>query len=86
MAGFDPEVRGMGHTVIRPHLLVQDPTDADLDRCDALAVPSCAGGGQAQHTRRGAAATPIRIPKRFHFGVELCVVPARGFSSAACGV
>jgi hypothetical protein len=31
VAGFEPEVRGMGSMIIRPHVLANDLTDADLD-------------------------------------------------------
>lgn len=53
VAGFDPEVRGMGSMVIRPQVLVKDLKDADLDRFDAVAVPACVGGGRGRHTWKG---------------------------------
>lgn len=70
VAGFEPEVRGMGSMVIRPHVLVKDLTDGELDRFDALVVPCCVGGGRGQHTWRGAAAlespTAVHIAQRIH--------------------
>lgn len=53
VAGFTPEVRGMGSMTIRPHVLVQDLTDEEIDRFDAVAVPACVGSGRGQHTYRG---------------------------------
>lgn len=54
VAGFDPEVHGMGSMIVRPHVLVKDLKDADLDRFDAVAVPACVGGGRGRHTWKGA--------------------------------
>ena len=53
VAGFDPEVRGMGSMTIRPHVLVNDLTDEQIDRFDAVAVPACVGSGRGQHTYKG---------------------------------
>ena len=53
VAGFHPEVHGMGGTTVRPHVLVQDLTDDEIDGFDAVAVPSCVGSGRGQHTDRG---------------------------------
>jgi len=53
VAGLRPEVRGMGGTTVRPHRLVQDLTDRESDRFDAVAVPSCVGSGRGQHTDQG---------------------------------
>jgi hypothetical protein len=46
VAGFAPEVRGMGGTNVRPHVLVKDLSDKDVDRFDAVAIPACVGGGR----------------------------------------
>ena len=53
VAGFDPEVRGMGSMTIRPHVLVKNLTDEEIDRFDAVAVPACVGSGRGQHTYKG---------------------------------
>ena len=53
VAGFDPEVRGMGSMTIRPHVLVKDLSEEETDRFDAVAVPACVGSGRGQHTYRG---------------------------------
>ncbi len=70
VAGFDPEVRGMGSMVIRPHVLVKDLKDADIDRFDAVAVPACVGGGRGRHTWKGAGAlespATVKIVQRIH--------------------
>lgn len=50
IVGFRSEVRGVGGMTIRPHVLVKDLTDEDLDRFDAVAIPACVGGGRGQHT------------------------------------
>jgi putative intracellular protease/amidase len=55
VAGFAPEVHGMGGMNIRPHVLVKDLADDDVDRFDAVAIPACVGGGRGQHTWQGAA-------------------------------
>ncbi|OQB85412.1 MAG: Serine/threonine-protein kinase pkn1 [Planctomycetes bacterium ADurb.Bin126] len=55
VAGFAPEVRGMGGLIVRPHVLVKDLSDTDVDRFDAVAVPACVGGGRGQHTWAGQA-------------------------------
>ena len=46
VAGFTPEVHGMGGLTIRPHVLVEDLSDEDVDRFDAVAIPACVGGGR----------------------------------------
>ena len=53
VAGFDPEVRGMGSMTIRPHVQVKDLADEEIDRFDAVAVPACVGSGRGQHTYKG---------------------------------
>jgi len=53
VAGFDPEVRGMGSMTIRPHMLVKELTNEEIDRFDAVAVPACVGSGRGQHTYKG---------------------------------
>jgi len=55
VAGFSPEVHGMGGTAVRPHVLVRDLADADIDRFDAVAIPACVGSGRGQHTWQGQA-------------------------------
>jgi len=70
VGGFDPEVRGMGSMIIRPHVLVKDLTDEQLDRFDAVAVPACVGSGRGQHTWKGAgdldSPAAVRIIQRVH--------------------
>jgi putative intracellular protease/amidase len=53
VAGFGPEVHGMGSMTIRPHLLVKDLTEDQIDRFDAVAVPACVGSGRGRHTYQG---------------------------------
>ena len=55
VAGFAPEVHGMGGMTVRPHVLLQNLTRADIDRFDAVAIPACVGGGRGQHTWQGQA-------------------------------
>ena len=55
VAGFAPEVHGMGGMNVRPHVLVKDLSDEDVDGFDAVAIPACVGGGRGQHTWMGAA-------------------------------
>lgn len=45
----------MGGTTVRPHVLVQSLTPAEIDRLDAVAIPACVGGGRGQHTWQGQA-------------------------------
>ena len=53
VAGFAPEVHGMGSMTIRPQVLVENLTDEQIDRFDAVAVPACVGSGRGQHTYKG---------------------------------
>jgi putative intracellular protease/amidase len=55
IAGFAPEVHGMGGLSIRPHVLVKDLQKEDLDRFDAVAIPATVGSGRGQHTWQGRA-------------------------------
>lgn len=55
VAGFAPEVHGMGGLNVRPHVLVKDLSDEDVDRFDAVAIPACVGSGRGQHTWAGQA-------------------------------
>jgi len=55
VAGFAPEVHGMGGMNVRPQVLVTDLTDDDVDQFDAVAIPACVGGGRGQHTWAGQA-------------------------------
>jgi formylglycine-generating enzyme required for sulfatase activity/putative intracellular protease/amidase len=55
VAGFAPEVHGMGGLSVRPDVLVKDLSDEDVDGFDAVAIPACVGGGRGQHTWQGAA-------------------------------
>jgi putative intracellular protease/amidase len=70
LAGFAPEVHGMGGMVVRPHVLVRDLTAADIDRFDAVAIPACVGGGRGQHTWQGQSDLEsdqaVAIVKRVH--------------------
>lgn len=72
IAGFDPEVHGMGGMTIRPHVLVKDLSDDDLDRFDAVAIPACVGGGRGRHTWSGQADLEsdhaVAIVRRVHSG------------------
>ena len=53
VAGFDPEVHGMGSMTIRPDVLVSELTEAQIDLFDAVAVPACVGSGRGRHTYKG---------------------------------
>jgi putative intracellular protease/amidase len=53
VAGFAPEVRGMGSMCIRPDVLVQNLKPEEIDCFDAVAIPACVGGGRGQHTWKG---------------------------------
>jgi putative intracellular protease/amidase len=70
VAGFAPEVHGMGRLTIRPHVLVKDLSDEDADRFDAVAIPACVGSGRGQHTWAGQAdlesARAVDIVRRVH--------------------
>ena len=70
VAGFAPEVHGMGGMNIRPHVLVKELSNEDVDRFDAVAIPACVGGGRGQHTWMGAAALEsdraVAIVRRIH--------------------
>ena len=70
VAGFASEVRGMGGTCVRPHVLVGDLKAGDVDRFDAVAIPACVGGGRGQHTWKGQAdltgKAAIDVVRRVH--------------------
>jgi len=70
IAGFRPEVRGMGGTIVRPHVLVKDLKAEDLDGFDAVAIPACVGGARGQHTWQGRAdlesESAIAVVRRVH--------------------
>jgi len=70
VAGFAPEVHGMGGLTVRPHVLVEDLSDEDVDRFDAVAIPACVGAGRGQHTWAGQAdlesARAVAIVRRVH--------------------
>ncbi|MFH1264450.1 MAG: SUMF1/EgtB/PvdO family nonheme iron enzyme [Planctomycetota bacterium] len=72
VAGFAPEIQGMGGMTVRPHLLVQDLAGQDIDRFDAVAIPACVGSGRGQHTWKGQADLEsdqaVAIVKRVHAG------------------
>jgi formylglycine-generating enzyme required for sulfatase activity len=70
VAGFEPEVRGMGSMIVRPHVLVKDLKAENLDGFDAVAIPACVGGGRGQHTWQGRAdlesEPAIAVVRRVH--------------------
>jgi iron(II)-dependent oxidoreductase len=70
VAGFAPEVHGMGGMNIRPHVSVKNLSDEDVDRFDAVAIPACVGGGRGQHTWDGQADLEsdraVAIVRRIH--------------------
>jgi len=70
VAGWTPEVHGMGGLAVRPHVFIPNLTPADIDRFDAVAIPACVGGGRGQHTWQGRAdqesEQAIAIVKRVH--------------------
>ncbi len=60
----------MGGTTIRPHVLVKDLTDVEIERFDAVAVPACVGSGRGQHTSKGqediSGTRAVAIARRVH--------------------
>lgn len=70
VAGFSPEVRGMGSTAVRAHVQVQELKEELLDTFDAVAIPCCVGGGRGRHTWKGQAdlesEAAVRIVRRVH--------------------
>lgn len=70
IAGFDRRVHGMGSMTIQPDVLVDELTDAELDRFDAVAVPACVGSGRGRHTYKGwediSSDQAARILRRVH--------------------
>lgn len=80
IAGFAPEIHGMGGMNLRPHVLVKDLTPADLDHFDAVAIPAAVGGARGQHTWQGRSdlesQAAVAIVKRIHANA--------GFISTMC--
>ena len=70
VAGFAEQVRGMGSMRIRPDVLVKDLADKDVDRFDAVAIPTSVGAGRGRHTGKGQAdlesPRTIAIVRRVH--------------------
>lgn len=70
VAGFSPEVRGMGGMIVRPRVMAKDLKEEELDRFDAVAIPATVGGGRGQHTWQGRAdlesEPAVAIVRRVH--------------------